>query len=258
MDKDFLDLLRDPDNKGALQYFRSGKIEYLSSPSGRKYPIKDDIVCFLDDSELTGNNARFRKLYDRFAPLYDLSTSLYARFRQGSVTARILQYLKELDVHDSDKVIEISVGTGRNLKCLNRNARYYGVDISLGMLKRCVREMRSDGRPVGLVQAEAEDLPLRESAFDVVFSAGGFNFFNDRKKAVEEMLRVAKSGTKLLISDETAKVMARFEKTLGAKSSSHGQVAIKGPADFIPDWCRDVEYKEICDGELYALTFRKP
>jgi ubiquinone/menaquinone biosynthesis C-methylase UbiE len=258
MNAEFLSLLRDPIAHEPLDHIREGKREFLSSRSGRRYEIDAGIVRFLGGEALAGNNKRYQKLYDRLAPVYDLSTRLYARFKQGNVGDRIGQYLKELDVRDGQKVIEISVGTGRNLVGLNRRAAYFGVDISFGMLKRCARVMRKTGRAVHLAQAEAENLPLKDDSFDVVFSAGGFNFFNDRSKAVIEMLRIAKSGTKLMISDETEKIRAKFDKSPVTKAFYGRQDKIAGPAAFVPDGCRDIEYKEVCDGELYALTFRKP
>jgi len=258
MNGEFLKVLRDPVTSEQLAYILDGKREYLSTRTGPNYEIKNDIVCFLREEELTGNNARFRKLYDRLAPFYDLSTQVYARFKKQSVHDRLMEYLDELEIRDGDKVIEISVGTGSNLLCLTPNASYYGVDISFGMLNRCRKAMRKDGREVYLMQAEAERLPLADGAFDVVFSAGGFNFFNDRDKAISEMLRIAKSGSKLMISDETEKVRAKFEKSPVAKNFYRGQKKIEGPAGFVPDCCREVKYKEVCDGELYALTFRKP
>jgi ubiquinone/menaquinone biosynthesis C-methylase UbiE len=257
MDQEFLSLLQDPNNRETLSYSNSGRREFLRSQNDDYYEIQDGIVRFLKGESLTGNNRRYQRLYDRLAPVYDLSTGIYARFKEGNVEDRLMQYLGELDIRDGQKVIEVSVGTGRNLLCLNPQARYYGVDISLAMLRRCRRVMKKRGRIVGLVQAEAERLPIKDNAFDVVFSAGGFNFFNDRAKAMKEMIRIAKSGTKLLISDETEKIRARFDKTFVVGKFYGEQEAIKNLAAFVPEACRDIEYKEVCDGELYALTFWK-
>jgi len=163
-----------------------------------------------------------------------------------------MQYLSLLSIRNGDKVIEISIGTGRNIKYLNPKAEYYGVDISMGMLKRCQRKMKRLKRDITLIQAEAEFLPIKNESFDVVFSAGGFNFFNNPGKAVNEMLRIAKNGTKLLITDETEKLRLRHKRNDFYKSNE-----IKNPVEYLPDSCRDIEYKEICDGDLYVLTFQK-
>ena len=50
-----------------------------------------------------------------------------------------------------------------------------------------------------------EALPYKDNSFDSVFHVGGINFFNDKKAAIEEMIRVAKPNTKITIVDETSK-----------------------------------------------------
>jgi ubiquinone/menaquinone biosynthesis C-methylase UbiE len=237
-----------------LQYFHEGAYEFLQTQTGVKYPIDEDIICFLNNISLTGNNKNYQKMYDRFSMFYDIATQIYARLKNGNEKSRLMQYLSLLNVKNGDKVIEISIGTGRNIKYLNPEAEFYGIDISLGMLKRCQRKMRRLKRGITLVQAEAESLPIKDESFDVVFSAGGFNFFNDPGKAVIEMLRVAKSGTKLLITDETEKLRLRYNN----KSDFYKGNEIKNPVYYLPDFCKDIEYKEICDGDLYVLTFQKP
>jgi len=37
-----------------------------------------------------------------------------------------------------------------------------------------------------------------------VFHVGGINFFSDKARAIREMLRVAKPGSKIIIADETS------------------------------------------------------
>jgi ubiquinone/menaquinone biosynthesis C-methylase UbiE len=236
-----------------LEYLHEGRNEFLRNQAGVKYPIDGDIICFLDNISLTGNNKNYQKMYDRFSAFYDLATQGYALLKSGNEKKRIMQYLSLLNINDGDRVIEISIGTGRNIKHLNPNAEYYGVDISLGMLKRCQRKMRRLKREITLIQAEAEFLPIKDESFDVVFSAGGFNFFNDPGKAVIEMLRIAKNGAQFLITDETEKLRLKYSKNKFYKGNE-----IINPIEYLPYSCKDIEYKEICDGDLYALTFQKP
>jgi ubiquinone/menaquinone biosynthesis C-methylase UbiE len=236
-----------------LEYFRDGENEFLKTLKGVKYPITDNIICFLDNISLTGNNKNYQKMYDRFSSFYDLATKIYARLKDGNEEKRIMQYLSLLDIKNGDNVIEISIGTGRNIKYLNPEANFCGVDISLGMLKRCQKKMKKLDREIILLQAEAESLPIKEDTFDVVFSAGGFNFFNDPGKAVVEMIRIAKSQSRILITDETEKLRQRFSKNDFYKANP-----VKAPTYYLPQNCRNVEYKEICDGDLYVLTFQKP
>jgi hypothetical protein len=35
-------------------------------------------------------------------------------------------------------------------------------------------------------------------------------------------------------------------------------IEIKNPVEYLPDFCKEIQYEEICDGDLYVLTFQKP
>jgi len=236
-----------------LHYILEGEKEFLQTNAGMRYPIKENILYFLDRVSLKGNNEKYQKMYDHFSGFYDFATKLYALLKGENERRRVMQYLSFLIINPNDKVIEISIGTGRNIKYLNPDAEYYGVDISIGMLKKCQQKMKMLKREITLIQAEAENLPIKNDSFDVVFSAGGFNFFNDPGKAVIEMLRIAKSGAKLLIYDETEKFRLKH-----SKNDFYKGIEIKNPVNYLPDFCRAIEYKEICDGDLYVLTFQKP
>jgi len=237
----------------ALIYCQERDTEFLKSAAGSRFNIKDGIICFIDNKQLTGNNENYQKMYDRFAGFYDSATRVYAFFKDGNEKKRVMKYLSLLDIKNDDKVIEISVGTGRNIEYLNPHAAYFGIDISFEMLKRCQKKMKRLKRDITLIQAEAEFLPIKNESFDVVFSAGGFNFFNDPGKSVNEMLRIAKNGAKILITDETEKLRERYNNNKFYKANK-----ITNPANYLPGYCKEVEYKEICNGDLYVLTFRKP
>jgi hypothetical protein len=56
----------------------------------------------------------------------------------------------------------------------------------------------------------------------------------------------------MLITDETEKLRLKYNKNEFYKANP-----VKNPAGYLPDSCKEVEYKEICDGDLYVLTFYK-
>jgi hypothetical protein len=67
------------------------------------------------------------------------------------------------------------------------------------------------------------------------------------------MLRIAKNGATILITDETEKIRSKYNKSKFYKDKE-----IKNPVAFLPDYCTEIQYQEICDGDLYVLTFQKP
>ena len=69
---------------------------------------------------------------------------------------------------------------------------------------------------MALFEGEAEHLPFRSESFDCVFHVGGINFFNDKGRALRELVRVAKPGVKIVVVDETEKVVkGMYEKMPG-------------------------------------------
>jgi len=259
-----LDLLRDPATGGPLECAtapdaRGRPQEFLVNPqTQRRFPVRDGIPILLAE-EVSGPNLKYQALYDRMAPFYDLATGLYARWKGTSVETRVREYLDELEVAPGSRVLEVSVGTGRNLPFLPRNALLVGLDLSWRMLRRCQRSATKRDLSVALVMGAAERLPFADEAFDVVFHFGGINFFNDRRAALREMVRVARPGTKFVVGDENESVARKYEEVPVAGGFYGGRLgAISPPVDLLPSGMADVSVKDVAGGDLYCLTFRKP
>jgi ubiquinone/menaquinone biosynthesis C-methylase UbiE len=110
-----------------------------------------------------------------------------------------------------------------------------------------------------LYLGNAESLPFADASFDVVFHVGGINFFNDRAKAIREMIRVAKPGSLLLISDETEKhVKQIYEKGPGGHLYKNRKQPVSAPIDLVPPEMQEVHLDQLRNGDTYTLTFRKP
>ncbi len=227
--------------------------------SGERFRVRDGIPLLLDESKVSGFNQRYQRIYNRIAGLYDAGIKLFAYLIGGGEEHFRREYLRELEVHDGDRVIEVSIGTGANLRYLPAKATYFGLDISWGMLKRCQRNLQRWRLEAELILGNAEELPLRDESFDTVFHVGGINVFNDRAKAICEMIRVAKAGTKIVIVDETAKLIESLAWVPGAGGwlQEHGE-RFAAPVGLIPPGMRDVHVGEIAKGNMYCLTFRKP
>ncbi len=265
MKPDILPLLCDPITRAALEIKtepdRHGRPrEFLANPkTGQRFPVRDGIPIFLSQGETSGSNQKYQAMYDRFAPFYDLSTWLYSRWKGMSVEARLREYLDELEVKAGDRVLEVSVGTGRNLQFLPRSAQFFGLDLSWGMLKQCQRNAAKWKLDVTLFAGTAERLPFQDEVFDVVFHFGGINFFNDKTAAIREMIRVARPGTKFIIGDENERLAQKYEN-LPVTGGFYGnrKQAISAPVDLLPPEMQDVQVKDIAGGDLYCLSFRKP
>jgi len=103
------------------------------------------------------------------------------------------------------KVLEVGCGPGTfaehlaavELTCLDPSEEM------LVVAKKRVdaaRSSRSEA-PASYVEATAESLPFKDKTFDRVFCLFSFRDFHDKKKGLEEMLRVLKPGGRLVICD---------------------------------------------------------
>jgi ubiquinone/menaquinone biosynthesis C-methylase UbiE len=174
-----------------------------------------------------------------------------------------MSYLGLLEVKPGDSVLETSVGTGLNFKYLPPGVRLCGIDLAREMLATCQSNLRRWHLEADLFLGNAESLPFADCSFDVVFHVGGINFFNDRAKAIREMIRVARPGTRILIADETEEhVKTTFERApIIGSYFKHRKESVVAPVDLVPPEMLET-HVEILDvvgkNRFYALTFRKP
>ena len=258
MDMKHLSLLRNPFNHEALEIRETPGGTFLAgSESGELFRIKDGIPVFIDTDKLTEADAKSRRFYDILSPFYEFTQSIYFRVKGGEAESRN-EYLRFVDVRPGDKVLEVSIGNGVNVRHLPRTAEYFGIDVSWGQLKRCLASGSRYGFDVEVYQGEAERLPFRDEAFDVVFNVGSINYFEDKAKAIDEMFRVAKPGARMMIADETEKAARSHNKLpiyRGFFNSS--EPSSRSPRDYLPKEAEGVKLTEIRDGLYFCLQFRK-
>jgi ubiquinone/menaquinone biosynthesis C-methylase UbiE len=97
------------------------------------------------------------------------------------------------------RVLEVGVGTGRNVPYYPSESRVVAVDLSPGMLQRAVRRAGRAGRQVDFVLADAQHLPFREDAFDTVAATCVFCSVPDPVRGLKELRRVCQAGGSTLL-----------------------------------------------------------
>lgn len=230
----------------------------------RHFPIEHGIVHFIDRRDLEGPNRRFARFYDWFSPLYTLFSKTVMLPFGGDRKARKV-ILDRLEMRGG-RILEVSIGTGVNLPYLYESqdaGEVYGLDISSGQLSRCRQFINRKGWPVDLFHATAEALPFKAESFDSILHIGGINFFSDKKRAIEEMIRVARPGTRIVIADETQRLAKLIDRTsVNSTSVQIDRASLSSPIHLLPDTMEDVRVDGIwkMHGQYhgYCLEFRKP
>jgi ubiquinone/menaquinone biosynthesis C-methylase UbiE len=99
------------------------------------------------------------------------------------------------------KVLEIGVGVGTDhLQFAKAGAILTGIGITPKSIELTQKNLELHGYKSDLLVADAEDLPLEDNTFDVVYSFGVLHHTPDTQKAIDEIYRVLKTQGKAVIS----------------------------------------------------------
>jgi ubiquinone/menaquinone biosynthesis C-methylase UbiE len=175
---------------------------------GKKYKIEDEIPDFVSYRRINEKDKKWMLEYDKMARSYDiLMCHLIPLFSLGLEPFDRYRWVKQLQIGKGSHVLDISTGTGKNLPFIIRQmgseGRLTAMDISKGMLGYAKTKVkRKRWKNVELQRANASRLPYKDNTFDAVMHVGGINTFGEKKKALYEIIRVAKPKAKIAIIDE--------------------------------------------------------
>lgn len=105
--------------------------------------------------------------------------------------------LERIQPEAADVVLDVGCGTGLLLKRLDSNG--VGLDVSPGLLSAARSKIDSPSNRE-LVQADAENMPFRDSVFHKTYSVTLIQNTLNPEKAIMEMKRVSRQGSKLAIT----------------------------------------------------------
>lgn len=110
-------------------------------------------------------------------------------------------HLYEFNKHAGELVLDIGCGNGWLVTNFAKGgAKIYGVDLTESSISLTKRRIAYHGLSANLRVANAEELPFKSNIFDYVTSAGVLHHTPNTKKAIQEAIRVTKSGGRGMIS----------------------------------------------------------
>jgi ubiquinone/menaquinone biosynthesis C-methylase UbiE/uncharacterized protein YbaR (Trm112 family) len=233
----------------------TGTLPYLScTKCSLTYSLNNGYADFCGDKEIIHKSRWEKAIRTLYAKFYTASTNFMFLFLGGARNARE-EVLCLLDLKDNNLVLETGMGPGDNFPLMTakaKNIKIFAIDIQKQMLIHCLRNIRKWNVDAELFRADAEDLPFRDKMFDVVFHLGAFNLFSNKKKALDEMIRVAKPGARIVIADESEKGNKLFNLITGTK------IHFSLPVDLVPEEMERLTVRIIWKGYGYVIAFTKP
>ncbi|WP_229867177.1 demethylmenaquinone methyltransferase [Sinomonas cellulolyticus] len=134
-------------------------------------------------------------MFDEVAPRYDVMNDLLSL---GQTRRWRKVVLEAVDAAPGQRVLDLAAGTGTSSEpYADAGVDIVACDFSLGML-RVGKRRRPD---IDFIAGDATRLPFADNSFDAVTISFGLRNVNEPKKALAEMLRVAKPGGRLVIAE---------------------------------------------------------
>ncbi len=155
--------------------------------------------------------SRSKKKYNRIARFYDLHSKFaeklwFAKWRN--------QFILPLN----GKILEVGIGTGKNMEYYNPKAEVVGIDFSEKMLQIAKEKLVKSGkRNITLRQMDAKNLKFKDNSFDYVVTTCVFCSVPNPVKGLEEIKRVLKPTGKLIMIEHVLSknlLIALIEHTL--------------------------------------------
>jgi len=137
--------------------------------------------------------AAAQRRYNRQAAFFDLSEvpvePLFGRWRRRLWS----------QIPPGSRVLEIGVGTGKNMRWYPPGVSVVAVDFSPRMLSRAVRRARRKGFDVQLAMMDAQGLALADASFDAVVATCVFCSVPDPVLGLQEVRRVLRPDGRILL-----------------------------------------------------------
>lgn len=135
---------------------------------------------------------RVRYIYNQVADGYDPFMDLADKIFFGDGRSQTCK-------HARGNVLEIAIGTGRNLPHYPPDVQITGIDLSPAMLRVADDRAQQLGLEVALAVGDAQALSFPDASFDTVVATLALCSIPDDRQAITEMARILRPDGQLLL-----------------------------------------------------------
>jgi ubiquinone/menaquinone biosynthesis C-methylase UbiE len=139
-------------------------------------------------------NAKALQVWEKMAPRYDKDISFWERVQFGGAREWV-------GARAEGKVLEVAIGTGRNLEHYRPGVTVTGLELSPAMLAIARQRAQDLGVDADLREGDAQQLTFEDASFDTVVCTVSLCGIPDNAAAIGEMKRVLRPGGRLLLVD---------------------------------------------------------
>lgn len=131
-----------------------------------------------------------KRRYNRTAKFYDCMDRMFSEKTRREVISQV-----------KGKILEVGVGTGKNLPLYPTGCDVTGIDFSPEMLKRARARVEKLGLNVQLIEMDAQNMDFPDNTFDTVVATCVFCSVPDPVKGFREIKRVCKPEGQVILME---------------------------------------------------------
>lgn len=134
---------------------------------------------------------KIKRRYDRISAIYDLMEKpmeMFASKWRAEITAEVY-----------GKVLEVGVGTGKNIPFYLEDIDLTVIDFSPGMLEKAKAKFKNSRRKIIFLEMDVQHLSFDDNAFDCVLTSCVFCSVPLPVQGLKEIRRVCKPGGKIVM-----------------------------------------------------------
>jgi ubiquinone/menaquinone biosynthesis C-methylase UbiE len=199
---------------------------------------------------------RVRRIQDKEAPRYDRQMGFFDRILFAGGREWACSQVK-------GRVLELAIGTGRNLPYYAADARLTGVELSPRMIEIARAHAEELGRAVDLQIGDAQALDFGHESFDTVIITFGLCTIPDDRGAVTEAHRVLRAGGRLVLLEHVrspspaVRAVQRLLDPLSVRFAADHLV--RDPLDYLASVGFEIEsVQRLKRGIVERVVARKP
>ncbi len=141
---------------------------------------------------MNNKNDKIKNRYNRISKIYDLLEKPMESMSMSKWREELIEKL------EGKKILEVGVGTGKNLIYYPEKLNITGIDFSKNMLEKARDKVRNKEN-IELIEMDAQDMQFDDNTFDTVVTSCVFCSVPDPIEGLKEIRRVCKNNGKIIM-----------------------------------------------------------
>lgn len=141
---------------------------------------------------MKSDNEKIQNRYNRISKVYDFLEKPMDSMSMGKWNKELFKRI------EGKEVLEVGVGTGKNLLMYPENLNITGIDFSNKMLE-IAKDKVKDKKNIKLIEMDAQAMEFEDNTFDTVITSCVFCSVPDPVSGLKEIRRVCKANGKIIM-----------------------------------------------------------